>query len=309
MKRTLPLLALAAALAGPGLGCRKPKTAQKTVSAPELITTADRLMKQGKYEEARRNLRILEENLPGTPEFPRAKIMLADSYFFQSNPSFPEAEVEYQSFLNYFPRSELRDYALYHKALCHFSAIESAERDQSETRKALTGFQALLAEAPGSSYATEAKAKITQCWRRLAEHEVLVGIFYVNTYWYSGAEQRLKGALETYPDFVDRERTYFYLGEALRQRMLTPTELNQFYKSYIAKLHKTEGDTLTPEEVKVYNQELKTYAEAQISTFRSEAKDYYQKLVESYPNSEWARRAADRLITMGTAGVKESLDS
>jgi outer membrane protein assembly factor BamD len=309
MKRTVALLALAAALAGLGMGCRKPKTAGKGVTAAELLGTADRLMKQGKYDEARRSLRVLEENLPGSAEFPRAKIMLGDSYFFQGSPSYPEAEVEYQSFLNYFPRSEMRDYVLYHKALCHFSAIESAERDQAETRKALAAFQQLLAESPGSPYATEAKAKITQCWRRIAEHELQVGIFYVNIFDYPAAERRLKDLLVTYPDYVDRERAYYYLGEALRQRALAPDEVTQFNKDYLAKLQKESFTDLTPDQGKEYTKEFQAFLKERLDGFRAQAKDYYQKLVESYPNSEWASRASDRLVAMGTTGVKESLDS
>jgi outer membrane protein assembly factor BamD len=309
MKRTLTLLLAAACLVGPGLGCRKPKTNEKTYSAPVLLATADRLMKEGKYDQARTSLHAIEENLPGSVEFPRAKIMLADSYFFQSSPSYPEAAVEYQSFLNYFPRSPQRDYALYHLALCHYSAIESAERDQAETRKAITAFQALLDEAPGSPYATEARSKLTQCWRRLAEHELQVGIFYVNTYWYYGAETRLKGALAAYPDYVDRERTYYYLGEAMRQRVLIPMETEQFLKGFLAKKGKEHFEDLTPAEKKEYVEAFKAFVDERIATFRSEAKDYYQKLVESYPKSEWAARAADRLIDMGTTGVKEHLDS
>ena len=309
MKRILTVLALAATLAGLGLGCRKPKTAEKGVTAAELLATSDRLMKQGKFEEARRSLRILEANLPGSAEFPKAKLMLGDSYFFQGTPSYPEAEVEYQSFLNYFPRSELRDYALYHKALCHFSSIESAERDQAETRKALAAFQALLAESPGGPYATEAKAKITQCWRRLAEHELQVGIFYVNTYDFPAAERRLKELLVTYPDYVDRERAYYYLGEALRQRTLTQTELTQFTKDHLASLQKEKLSELTREEGKDYEAKITAFAKGRIDSFRTEAKEYYHKLVESYPKSEWAVKAADRLITMGSTTVKESLDS
>jgi outer membrane protein assembly factor BamD len=235
--------------------------------------------------------------------------MLGDSFFFQSNPSFPEAEVEYSSFLNYFPRHELRDYALYHRALCHFSSIESAERDQTETRKALDGFQQLLAESPGSPYAGEAKAKILQCWRRIAEHELIVGVFYVNVYYYPGAEHRLKALLETYPDYVDRERAYFYLGEALRQRLLTPEEVAQYQKDYAAKLQKADLNSLTPAEGEQFAKDFNAYTTGTIKGFRDEARSYYQKLVESYPGSEWARRAADRLVTMGTGGVKEELDS
>ena len=309
MKRILTALTLTAAVAGLGLGCRKPKGIDKTIRSTELMATADKQMKQGKFNEARLTLRHLEQYLPGSPEFPKAKLMLGDSFFFQSSPSFPEAEVEYTSFLNYFPRHELRDYAIYHRALCHFSSIESAERDQTETRKALQGFQQLLTESPGSPYASETRAKILQCWRRIAEHELVVGVFYVNTYYYPGAERRLKALLETYPDYVDRERAYFYLGEAMRQRLLTGEELTQFNKDYAVKLQKEDLKNLTREQLEQYGKDSTSYSNDRIQTFRAEAKSYYQKLVESYPGSEWARRAADRLVSMGTSGVKEELDS
>ncbi|WLT31397.1 outer membrane protein assembly factor BamD [Geothrix sp. PMB-07] len=309
MKRTLTAFALTAILAGLGLGCRKPKTVDTGVTAAELMATADKQMKLGKFNDARTALRQLEQYLPGSAEFPKAKLMLGDSFFFQGSPSFPEAEVEYSSFLNYFPRHEARDYAMYHRALCHFSSIESAERDQAETRKALDGFQQLLAESPGSPYAAEAKAKILQCWRRLAEHELIVSIFYVNVYYYPGAERRLKNLLDTYPDYVDRERAYYYLGEAMRQRLLSGEEIVQFGKDFLAKTKKGEFKDLSKEEIAQYNKELQAYGADRVKDFRAEAKNYYQKLVESYPGSEWARRAADRLITMGTSGVKEELDS
>jgi outer membrane protein assembly factor BamD len=309
MKRILTALTLTAALAGLGLGCRKPKAVDKGITAAELMTTADKQMKQGKFNEARLTLRHLEEYLPASAEFPKAKLMLGDSFFFQSSASYPEAEVEYASFLNYFPRHELRDYAMYHRALCHFCSIESAERDQTETRKALEGFQQLLTESPGSPYAGETRAKILQCWRRIAEHELIVGVFYVNTYYYPGAERRLKSLLETYPDYVDRERAYYYLAEAMRQRFLTMEEVVQFNKDYAIKLQKESLKDLTKEELTQYGKDFKAFDTERIKGYRNEAKSYYQKLVESYPGSEWARRAADRLITMGTSGVKEELDS
>jgi outer membrane protein assembly factor BamD len=309
MKRILTVLTLVAALASLGLGCRKPKDIDKGIPAAELMTTADKQMKQGKFDEARKTLRHLEQYLPGSAEFPKAKLMLGDSFFFQSSPSFPEAEVEYTSFLNYFPRHELRDYALYHRALCHFSSIESAERDQAETRKALDGFQQLLKESPGSPYVGETRAKILQCWRRIAEHELLVGVFYVNTYFYPGAERRLKSLLETYPDYVDRERAYFYLGEAMRQRLLSSEEVSQFNKDYAVKLQKDNLKDFNKEQLEQYGKDFQAFSAEQIKVFRSEAKSYYRKLVESYPGSEWSRRASDRLITMGLEGAKEELDS
>jgi outer membrane protein assembly factor BamD len=309
MKRILTVLTLVAALAALGLGCRKPKDVDKGITATELLATADKQMKQGKFNEARLTLRHLEQYLPGSAEFPKAKLMLGDSFFFQGTPSYPEAEVEYASFLNYFPRHEQRDYALYHRALCHFSSIESAERDQTETRKALDGFQQLLKESPGSPYAGVTRAKVVQCWRRIAEHELMVGVYYVNSYHYPGAERRLKNLLETYPDYVDRERAYFFLGEAMRLRLVSGEEMNQFNKEYATKLQKPDLKDLDKDQIAQYQKDLQAYIKEQIKLYRVEAKSYFRKLVESYPGSEWSRLAADRLITMGTEGVKEELDS
>ena len=100
MKRILTALSLSLLIAGLGLGCRKPKVVDKTIHSPELMATAEKQMKRGKFNEARATLRQLEQYLPGSPEFPKAKLMLGDSFFFQSSPSYPEAEVEYTSFLN-----------------------------------------------------------------------------------------------------------------------------------------------------------------------------------------------------------------
>jgi outer membrane protein assembly factor BamD len=313
-RRTLPVALCSLLLLAGAAACRKPKVAAKAKeaqgqTAAEILKEGDIYLQNGKWEEGRRILRVIEERLPSSAEFPASKLMVADSFFFGSTSTYPEAMVEYQSFLNYFPRHEKKDYALYRIALCHYAAIENAERDQSETRKALDGFQALLKDAPGSVYAVDAKAKITQCWRRLAESELMVGIFMVKNYQFAPAENRIKGLLDTYPEYVDRERAYYFLGEALRQRPVHPETLKQFTKDYLAKTQKADMGKLTREEGLQFNKEFTSLVREELAKFRDEAKGYYQKLVESYPGSEWAGKANDRLLEMGQAGRKEELDS
>jgi len=308
----LPLLLVALAASG-SLGCRKARTTPKkddgTRTATQLTTEATALLMRGKWEDGRKLLRIIEEQLPGTPEFPNAKLMLGDSFFFQGAATYPEALVEYQSFLNFFPRHEKRDLAMYRVALCHYAAIENAERDQAETRKALESFQFLLKEAPGSPYVVDAKAKTTQCWRRLAEHELMVAIHYVNSFAFAPAERRLKELLETYPDYVDRERAYYYLGEAMR-RKLVPTEVfEQFQKDFLARIGKEELTKQDKNEIVELKAGMEKLSIEEVAKYRQEARNYFQKLVESYPNSEWTARAKDRLLEMGQSHVKEELDS
>lgn len=304
----LPLILLL----GGGLACKKARTKAdpyRNSGASELLARAEVYMQNGKWEEGRKMLRSLEERLPSTPEYAKAKLLIADSFFYGSTTTYPEAIVEYKSFLNYFPRSELRDYALYRIALCHYASIENAERDQTETRKAMAAFQDLLREVPGSIYAVEARAKVTQCWRRLAESELMVGIFYVNAFRYGPAERRLKDLLETYPDYVDRERAYFYLAEALRKKGLTQAQERAFQKEFLAKAEKDEMADLSRAEQAQYKAELDQYRQEESVRDRQEARSYYQKLVESYPASPWAARASDRLVELGQTGLREELDS
>lgn len=312
MKTRLALPLAALLLLGGGLAChKKPKTGiYAGETSAQLLDQGRRLLKQGKTTKARDILRYIEANMPGTKEYPEAKLLLGDSFFFQSAPSYPEAAVEYTGFLTYFPNDARRDYALYQIALCHYAAIDSAERDQAETRAAIQAFGQLLRESPGSPYAQEAKDRVTQCWRRIAEHELVVGIFYVNSYNYPGAQQRLVNLLETYPDFVDRERAYYYLGETFRQRAITPDELETWAKGELAQ--KFEGKEsfkdLDKDQQKQMGVDQNAWVKAQVDGWRQQAKDYYQRLVESYPNSEWARHASDRLVEMGQTGLKEELD-
>jgi outer membrane protein assembly factor BamD len=310
-------IALAALLLAGGVACHLPavRPRPRAKKEPE-IQTAATILKEGeiylqnrKWEEGRRILRLIEERLPSSKEFPASKLLVADSFFFGASSTFPEALVEYQSFLNYFPRHERRDYALYRVALCHYAAIENAERDQAETRKALEAFQTLLREAPGSIYAVDAKAKITQCWRRMAESELMIGIFMVKNYQFASAEARLKALMETYPEYVDRERAYYFLGEALRQRPVNGEILKQFNKNYLAKSGKADYKDFTKEEGTQFAKEANALIKEELTKYRDEAKGYYQKLVESYPGGDWAGRANDRLLEMGQAGRKEELDS
>ena len=305
----LPLAALLAL--GGGLACHKPKTGiYAGETSDQLLDQGRTLLKRGKVTDARRMLRYIEENMPGTKAYPEAKLLLGDSFFFQSGASYPEALVEYTGFLTYFPNDARRDYALYQIALCHYAAIDSAERDQTETRAAIQAFDQLLKESPGSPYAQEAKDKVTQCWRRVAEHELVVGIFYVNSYNYPGAQTRLTGLLETYPDYVDRERAYYYLGETFRQRMPSLEELEAWGKGELDQKFdgKTTYKDLDKGQQKQMREDQQAWAKGQIEGWRQQAKDYYQRLVESYPSSEWARHASDRLVEMGQTGLKEELD-
>jgi outer membrane protein assembly factor BamD len=265
-------------------------------------------LSRGKWDDGRETLKLIEEYMPSSQHFPRAKLLIADSLFYSRKNTFALAEVEYSSLLNYFPRHAQRDYVLYRMALCRFVQIEDSQRDQSATHKAIEAFNRLLTEAPGTPYATDAKAKINVCWGRLAEHELGVAIFYVNTSQFRAAEARLKNMLETYPEFSDRERAYYYLGEAMRRRYPSRDDFAQEFQSFLDSIGKTENDAMTSEERKQWDLRRDFFAKDQSDRYTAEARAYYLRLVESYPNSLWAGLARDRLLAMGQTRITEELD-
>ncbi|MCL1893627.1 MAG: outer membrane protein assembly factor BamD [Holophagaceae bacterium] len=310
---SLAIIAIAN-IAGLGVGCsNRPKAGAARIytgslTAPQLLEKGTLELHRKKWEDGRRTLKLIEEFLPGAAEFPAAKLLLADSYFYGSKSSFPEAEVEYQSLLNYFPNHPKREYVLYRIALCRYASIENGERDQTATHKAIEAFNRLLQESPGTPYATDARAKITQCWKRLAEHELVVGIFYVNSFQWVAAENRLKGMLETYPEYSDRERAYFYLGEALRRKNPGADLFTQEYSAFLDTINKQEEDSLTAQERKQWVAHWNAFAKAEVGKYTAEARSYFQRLVESYPSSIWAGRARDRLLELGQTRITEELD-
>ncbi len=279
------------------------------INAGELLRTAEDSARAGKWTAARVSLKQIEQYFPGAREFPKAKLLMADSYFFDNSPSYPEAEIEYESFLNYFPGSQSKDYVLYQIALCQYASITNAERDQAATKKAIRSFQRLITEAPGSMYVSDAKAKINQCNRRLAEHELAVGLVYINTFHYSGAERRLKIMLEQYADYVDLERAYYYLGEALRQKSTPPGEIEAYQKGQLDALGVQTWNDVSQVDQEKAVKALNEWLGQQREIYIQEAKTYYQKLAESYPNSEWGRKAKSRLIQLGVTLTQGELDS
>ena|GEM_PF-211382 len=279
-----------------------------SLTAAQLLEKGRLELQRKKWDDGRQTLKLIEEFLPGSEEFPEAKMLIADSYFYGSRSSYLEAEVEYQSLLNYFPRHTQREYVLYRIALCRYATIENGERDQTATHKAIEAFSRLLQEAPGTPYATDVRAKITQCWKRLAEHELVVGIFYVNTFQYAAAETRLKGMLETYPEYSDRERAYYYMGEALRRKYPDRDLHSQEVRAFLDTINKREEDVLTPQERKQLADRMNVFVKAELEKYTAEAKSYYERLVESYPGSQWAGRARDRLLEIGQTRIAEELD-
>jgi outer membrane protein assembly factor BamD (BamD/ComL family) len=86
------------------------------------------------------------------------------------------------------------------------------------TRRAVQAFQQLLAEVPDSPYAPEARARLQEARRRLAEKELEVGLFYFRREEYAAASGRFAMVLREYAGLGLEGEALYYLGEVARTR-------------------------------------------------------------------------------------------
>jgi outer membrane protein assembly factor BamD len=166
---------------------------------------------KGQYEEAREQLRTLVAQFPESPYIPEARLGIARTYFQEEH--YEQARAEYERFLSLYPRHERVDEALYYVGMTYFRQIERADRDQTASRRAVVAFRRLLSEVPDTQYREDAEAKIAVARRRLATHEIDVGLFYLKRDKFNGAVGRFQGVIERYNGTGLEPMAFFYLGE------------------------------------------------------------------------------------------------
>jgi len=183
IRKVLSLLAVAMLLLGCSDAIKKRETLTEKLlngklTAQQVYTRGLELMQDREYQDARQWFRVIVSHAPNSPYISDAKLKVADSYFFDKLATYIEASVEYKSFLTHFPNHRMADYALYQYAMCFFTEIERADRDQTSTWTAYTEFTNLIDKYPNSPYALKAKEKIDLCLLRLADNEFAVGYYY-----------------------------------------------------------------------------------------------------------------------------------
>jgi len=261
----------AAALVMLACGGPKRETLQDKLQAGklaplEIYQEGLKLLAKRDYQAARQWFRVIETHAPNSPFFADAKLRIADSYFFDKMATYIEASVEYKSFTTHFPNHRMVDYAMYQYAMCFFTEIERADRDQTSTWTAYTELTNLIDRFPNSPYAQKAREKIDLCMLRLADHEFAVGYYYFRRGkgFERSAELRLERVVDNYDGQYDELKTYFYLAETLWRRQkyneaiyyykrldndYPDSEYQPFVKDKLARYARIEQDGRDPGEL------------------------------------------------------------
>jgi outer membrane protein assembly factor BamD len=217
MRKSLPLLAIAGLLLA-SAGCKSggaPKDPILRLSAEESLATGKDLLTKKKYETARPYFTHAFEVEPNSGIGRDALLLAADTYYLQGgNPNYIQAEAKYRDFLNRFPTSDSSAYVQFQIANSLAKRMERPDRDQAVTRKALEAYQDLIRLYPTSEYAARSTEQSKVVLASLAEHEFVIGNFYLRFGIPRAACERFEYLLSSYPDYKERDKVIFMLGLA-----------------------------------------------------------------------------------------------
>ena len=214
MKRTLLCLAVAG-LAFAGCRSSAPEDPILQLSAEESLAQGKDQLVREKYERARPYFIHAFEVEPNSAIGREALLLAADTYYLQGGSgNFLQAEAKYRDFLNRFPTSEQSAYVQFQIANSLAKRMEKPDRDQDVTRKALEAYEDLIRVYPTSEYAAQAQEQMNVVLENLAEHEFLVGRFYLRYGAPIAAAERFDYLLATYPRYTARDKAIYHLGVA-----------------------------------------------------------------------------------------------
>jgi outer membrane protein assembly factor BamD len=210
--RVVALCALAAAC-----GSRGANDPILRLSAAEALAEGKRLLERERFAAARPYFSHAFEVEPNSAAGREALLLVAETLFLEGgDANLIQAEAKYRDFQNRFPTSDRAAYVQYKIAASLAGRMERPDRDQESTEKARVALEDLLRLYPTSEFAEEARAELERVRTNLAEHEYLVGRFYLRYGLPLAAAARFEGLLDTFPDYGQRDKALFNLALAQR---------------------------------------------------------------------------------------------
>jgi len=188
------------------------------LSAEESLAQGKKLLDAKKYGQARPYLTHAFEVEPNSAAGREALLLSADSLYLDGGQAnWIQAEAKYRDFQNRFPTSDRAAYVQYQIANSLSQRIGRPDRELSTSSKALEAYEDLLRLYPTSPYSEQAQAGLEKVRTNLAEHEFLVGHFYLRFGIPAAAASRFESLLAKYPAFGGNDRTLFELARAYDQ--------------------------------------------------------------------------------------------
>ena len=167
----------------------------------ESLRGGDVLFAAKKFNEA-------EMLFPQSEWAPKSALMAAYSYYSQDY--LDDAIVELERFLNVYPLSKNKDYALYLLATSHYEKIVDEKKDLQSILSAKNNFNKIIKNFPNTEYALDSEFKIDLINDILASKEMYIGRYYFD-------RKKWIPAINRFRTVVDDYDTTIYVEEALHR--------------------------------------------------------------------------------------------
>jgi len=164
----------------------------------------------GKYRKAIDKFQKIKDFYPFSKYAILAELKIADAHYQREE--YEEAIFEYENFERLHPRNEAVPYVIYQIGRCYFDQINTTDRDQTSTRKALQAFQRLQKQFPDDQYARRSEEHISIALKSLAGHTYRIGLFYYKTKHYKAALHRFMSIISDYPDVGYHQQAIEYIA-------------------------------------------------------------------------------------------------
>ena len=209
------LLLLLTAGSGCGKG-KKKEAAPQFLSAAEIYEQAKRELEQDDLRQAQSLLEQITYSTEDRAELePLVRLAIADATFYQNyGVALIDARSLYQDFVALYADHALAPYAQFQAGVCSLKQVVHPSRDQAQTHQAIADLSVVIERWPSSSYAEAARSMIRSAEHNLAEHEFMVGRFYLHRKTPAAAVTRFEIVLDRYPDYGELDKIYYHLGQA-----------------------------------------------------------------------------------------------
>ena len=141
-----------------------------------------------------------------------AELKIAEAHFLGEE--YVEAAIAYEAFLQNHPDHPQVPNVLYQLGLSYTYQMLSYDRDQTATIYALNAFQTLKERFPKDPRMEEIQIYIDRCLNLLAASDLNVAEYYLRTKSYAAAIDRIEKLLRKYPNYYERDKAYYYLGQS-----------------------------------------------------------------------------------------------
>ena len=248
----VPLVSLAIAAASAGFGAahrRGGEQGKGLLVAEDLYARGMGELQRHHLAKAKSLLEGVQFNAQNRPALePLVRLALADVLFYTGDSfSLIDARSKYVEFVTLYGDHPRAAYAQFQAGICSLKQISSPARDQSQTRASIADFEDVEKRYPDLVYSAPARGMIELTEVHLAEHEYLVGRYYVKRHAYFSAAERFRGILANYSRYAEKQKVYLELGRALilaKNRVEGTIYLDKLVADYPRDAHAAEARKL-----------------------------------------------------------------